>query len=1288
MSAPRHSLAALQRRLREARGADFHRLRRRLQQLRRQRDPAPETVARLAAAIEASCAARARRAALLPDQLDYPAELPVSAQREAIRAAIAEHQVVVVAGETGSGKTTQLPKICLELGRGVDGQIGHTQPRRLAARAVAARLAEELGTPLGDGLVGFQTRFQQRLGEDNLIKVMTDGILLAEIQQDRWLNRYDTLIIDEAHERSLNIDFLLGYLKRLLARRRDLKLIITSATLDVERMAAHFGDAPVITVQGRSYPVSIRYRPPGGAEGDEEGDLYSAIEQAVDELQAEGRGDVLVFLPGEREIREASRALRHRRGEFDILPLYARLPPGEQQRIFQPRGRTRIVLATNVAETSLTVPRIRYVIDSGLVRLSRYSWRSKIQRLPVEKVSRASADQRAGRCGRTAPGICIRLYAEDDFEQRPEFTDPEILRTNLAAVILQMQAMGLGEVEDFPFIDAPDPRLVRDGYRLLGELQAIDERRRLTPLGRQLARLPIDPRLGRMLLAARDTGALSEVLIIATALAVQDPRERPHDRREAADALHARFTDPRSDFLTLLRLWAYLEEKSEALSSSALRRLCQKEFLSHRRWREWHDLHRQLKLALAEQGLRLNTQPARYDAIHRALLAGLLDHIGVKQDKGEYQGCRNRRFHLFPGSALRAKPPKWVMAFEITETSRLYARTVAGIRPQWVETLGAHLLQHSVGEPHWQRRAARVDAWERLSLYGLVINPRRAVDYARVDPAGARELFIRHALVYGEWDSGLPVIAANQALMAELEEHETRTRRRDILVEEQVLFDFYDRLLPADVHSGAAFRRWYRRLPDAEILRLREEQLLRPEARKSDPRQLPSFWEQDGLRLPLRYHFAPGAADDGITLPIPLGLLPQIDADRCEWLVPGLLAEKLTALIKSLPKALRRHFVPAPDYARALRERLTPYAGPLLAAVTRELAQMTGVTVPADAWDLDRLPDHLRMRFEVLDGDGQVLAAGRDLAALRAQLAEASAASPPPPAQSDFEQSGLTRWPAEPLPEWVEVEEAGYSIRRYPALVDAGRHVDLRLLPDAEAAAAAHAGGVRRLLRLQLKDEIRYLDRHLPDMAQHCLRFAPLGDCRGLKDDLLQAALQHAFLDGQALPRSASEFEALLARGRPQLVPAATALAELLGELLPLWQDIRKRLKGNLPLSWIEAAADIRQQLDALIYPGFLLATPAARLRHLPRYLRAIQRRLDKLSAAPDRDRLRRVEIQPLVARFQALPAARQAEPGYAEYRWLLEELRVSLFAQELGTAEKVSPKRLERLWRTLAEAA
>ncbi|MFT4561178.1 MAG: ATP-dependent helicase HrpA [Gammaproteobacteria bacterium] len=1230
--------------------------------------------------IDRSIGRREHRLSSVP-ALNYPEELPVSVRRREISDAISNNQVVILAGETGSGKTTQLPKICLEIGRGIDGLIGHTQPRRLAARTVANRIAEEMQTPLGE-LVGFQTRFQQSLSERNLVKVMTDGILLAETQHDRWLNNYDTIILDEAHERSLNVDFLIGYLKQLLARRCELKLIVTSATLDVERIAGHFAGAPVITVKGRTYPVDLRYRTlVGENDNDDDISVNSGIRDAIDELQKVGRGDVLVFLPGEREIREASSALRNLRDRFDVHALYARLSPAEQQRIFHRGAKSRIILSTNVAETSLTVPGIRYVIDTGTARISRYSWRAQIQRLPVEKISQASANQRAGRCGRTSPGICVRLYSREDYASREEFTQPEIQRTNLAAVILQMASLGLGEVANFPFIDPPDPRLIKDGYRLLTELQAVDNAKRLTPVGKQLAHLPIDPRLGRMLIGAAEYDSLSEVLIIVSAIAVQDPRDRPFDKRQAADESHARFNDPRSDFIALLNLWNFLEAQSEVLSQSALRRQCVKEFINFKRWREWRDLYRQLKTSLRDLDIKLNSNAADYDKIHRALLSGLLDHVGFKNDKGTFLGSRSRTFHPFPGSSLRNKPPKWVIAAEITETTRVYARTLAGIDPQWIEGQAAHLLKQQVSEPHWQKSAARTSGYEKLTLNGLVIVARRLVDYSRIDRGTAREIFIRHALVYGEWNSRIPVVQQNQEMIMSVEELETRTRRRDILIHEDDLFAFYEERVPANVCSGASFTKWSRKLDDIDVLRLTAEHLVRENAPAISDEDYPIVWRQDGFELPLSYRFDPGTEDDGVTLTIPLSLLSRVDDARGDWLVPGLIENKIIALLRALPKRLRKNFIPVPEFARAVVEAITLFNGGLFEQLSSVLFRMTAVEVPLSEWNVDIEP-HLLMRYVVRGADGSTVASGRDLERLRKSLAEAIETRPITATQEAFERQEVCGWDFGELATSVPCQEDGYSIERYPALAEEDERVALRLFDDPNVATNKMHRGLSRLIMQDLKKEVRYLEKNIPNITRLRLLFHPVGNATQLNEDLILTAIQRCFIDGQELPNNAHGFAKLISTGREGLIAEANKLAGLVGQILQSYADVRGRLNRDLPLSWIEAAKDIEAQLVGLIYPGFVSATPSKWLERLPRYLKAIEIRMSKLDLTPDRDRLRRSEVEPLFLRINQLRSEELKFPGrLLEYTWKLEELRVSLFAQELGSMEKVSVKRLDKLW-------
>ncbi|MGC9456726.1 MAG: ATP-dependent RNA helicase HrpA [Halothiobacillaceae bacterium] len=1331
-------LAFLRANLDQVRTVDRHRLLQRLKRLERSRGDLAADDSALQALVddfEASAAVVATRRAGLP-RPDYPPDLPVSQRREDILDTLAKHQVVILAGETGSGKTTQLPKMLLELGLGARGLVGHTQPRRLAARSVAARISEELGCELGE-TVGYKVRFTDRSSEHSVIQLMTDGILLAEMSRDRFLNRYEALIIDEAHERSLNIDFLLGYLRQLLPRRPDLKLIITSATLDPERFARHFADrngqpAPVLTVSGRSYPVEVRYRPLAGEdEDDRDRDLPEAIADAVDELAAEGPGDILVFLPGEREIRETAEVLRkHHPRHTEILPLYARLSNAEQQRIFAPHGGRRVVLATNVAETSLTVPGIHYVIDSGLARVLRYSPRSRVQRLQVEPVSQASANQRAGRCGRLAPGVCIRLYDEADFLARPEFTDPEIRRSNLASVILRLEDLRLGHPEDFPFVDPPDTRQIQDARQLLFELGAMDARRRVTVAGRQLARLPIDPRLGRMLLAPESAQAREDALVVVAFLAIQDPRERPAERRQAADQAHARFRSEGSDFGAVLKLWTYYHDRARHLSQNKLRALCKDEFLSYVRMREWHELVGQLRAILhdltdtprhpPDHPARPVTDPAeievetgRLDALHRALLAGLLTHVGLRDEEARkkarnkaggkpqpvfYLGTRNRRFHLFPGSSLAKTPPKWVMGVEIVETGRVYARMNAAINPRWIEPMAGHLVTRSHSEPHWDADRQRVDALETVTLFGLPIVTRRRVDFGRVDPVAAREIFIRRALVEGEYRTNARFFRQNRALIDEIRAMEAKARRPDILVDDETLFDFYDARIPADVHSGAGFEKWRRKAEaqDPAVLELTREMLMQREAGEVSAGRFPDQLRFGDLVLPLHYHFAPGAEDDGVTLRIPLAVLNQVDADRCQWLVPGLLEEKITGLIRSLPKSLRRQFVPAPEFARAVFERLAgqPPDGPLTDAVARVLRQMTGSELPQDAFDVSALDPHLLMRFEVVDDRGKPRAAGRDLEALRRRHAREAERDFARKSAAALDREDIQAWDFGPLPKTVTLEQAGAQLTGYPALIDQGDRVALKILDTAAAAQQAHRAGLTRLFLLALPQTVKALRQSLP-LETACLQFAqvkargpeqphppqwPFKPCDALKMQVIFKAADNAIAPQIDQIRDADAFEAMRAQLEQSLPAAAEALAGQVSTVLAHHHELRVRIKGRLPLSMIEAAREIGEQMDALIFQGFVWHTPADRLPELPRYIQAAERRLEKIERQPDRDRLLRVQFMPLAEKFQALAARGESDPAVIEsLRWQLEELRVSLFAQELGVRDPVSVGKLER---------
>jgi ATP-dependent helicase HrpA len=1282
-------LAVLQTRLPECPLRDRTPFARRLQMLRqrwREGKSVERGLAQLSAEVDAAVARlRERRAALPAPTFDD--SLPISAHRETIAAAIRDHQVVVLCGETGSGKTTQLPKICLSLGLGAAGLIGHTQPRRIAARSVAARIAAELGTTVG-GQVGYKVRFSDRTGPAAVVKLMTDGILLAETQSDRYLNQYEVIILDEAHERSLNIDFLLGYLKRLLPRRPELRLIITSATIDPHRLSRHFGHAPILEVSSRNYPVEVRYRPLLAADEDErDRDLPRAILDAVDEVWREGPGDILIFLSGEREIRETAENLRkHHPPNTEILPLYARLSAAEQNRVFQPHGRPRIVLATNVAETSLTVPGIRYVIDPGAARISRYSPRSKIQRLPVEKISQASANQRAGRCGRVMAGICARLYAEEDYQARPAFTDPEILRTHLAAVILQMSALNLGRPEEFPFVDPPDSRQINDGFRLLFELQAVDEQRRITDLGQQLAKLPVDPRLGRMLLAAQREGCLCEALIVVAALAIQDPRERPLERQQAADEKHRRFRDEHSDFLALLALWDYYHEQMRQLSRNQLRNLCQADFLSFVRMREWRDLHQELLGRVTEMGMRLNSEPAPYASLHRALLSGLLGHLGLKQEENVYLGARSRNFYLFPGSGLFRKRPRWVVAAELVETTRLYARTVARIEPEWVEGLAGHLLKRSYAEPHWEKRSAQVAATERVTLYGLPIVAGRRINYGPLDPALARELFIRHALVEGEFLCKAAFFQHNRQLLAELEELEVRARR-DLTADEEALYRFYDERIPAGIYSGPAFETWRKQAEreNPRLLFLDRAALLAEAGPAADGERFPDHLDLDGLKLPLTYRFAPGADDDGVTLTVPLAAVNQVDPKRLDWLVPGLRAERMAALLKSLPKALRRNFVPVPNYVQALLEVIEPGARSLAEAMTERLQRMTGLQVPEDAWNPDAVPPHLRMRLQVVGADGKVLAVGRDWAALQAQLrgeARTRFAALPTP---EFERERLRDWDFGELPAEVSFVRNGIQLRGYPALIaEPDGTLALRVVDSPARAEAATRAGLRRLIGWRLGPAFRQLARDLPNFQRMTLHYLGLGTQEQLREDVLNAILDRAFLADGPLPHDRAAFDGLLERGKTRLASVRVEVCDMAAAILAAYHEVRRALTDESPV-WAEALADIREQLARLVYPGFLSQTPVEWLPHLPRYLRAIGLRLQKLRQAPDKDRQRRGDILRLweFCQRQLERNARQErrDPELIRFRWLLEELRVSQFAQELKTLLPVSVKRLEEQW-------
>ncbi|ACX82934.1 ATP-dependent RNA helicase HrpA [Aggregatibacter actinomycetemcomitans] len=1229
-----------------------------------------------------------QRKSAVKNLIVFPESLPVSQRKAEIEKLLSEHQVIVVAGETGSGKTTQLPKICLELGLGNFGMIGHTQPRRIAARSVAVRIAEELQTELGD-LVGYKVRFNDQISDNTQIKLMTDGILLAEIQTDRFLNQYACLIIDEAHERSLNNDFILGYLKQLLPRRPDLKLIITSATIDVERFSKHFDNAPIIEVSGRTYPVEVRYRPI--AEEDDQ-DQLQGILNAVDELQAEGRGDILIFMNGEREIRDTAEALQKQNLKHtEILPLFARLSAQEQNKIFHPSGLNRIVLATNVAETSLTVPGIKYVIDPGTARISRYSYRIKVQRLPIEPISQASANQRKGRCGRVSEGICIRLYSEEDFNNRPEFTDPEILRTNLASVILQMTALGLDDIEAFPFVDAPDKRHIQDGVKLLEELGAFEtvktkfgEKRQLTQIGRQLAQLPVDPRLAKMLLSAVNFGSVYEVMIIVSALSIQDPRERPTEKQQAADEKNRRFADKKSDFLAFLNLWNYLQEQQKALSKNQFRRQCQKDFLNYLRIREWQDIYQQIRLAVREMGLPINSEKAEYQQIHTALLSGLLSHIGLKEaEKQQYLGARNAHFAIFPNSVLFKKKPKWVMAAELVETSKLWGRMVAEIEPEWIEPLAEHLVKKSYSEPRWSKSRGAVIADEKVSLYGVPIVAARPVNYSAIDPVVNREIFIQSALVEGDWNTKHPFFKQNQQLIREVEELEHKSRRRDILVDERTLFEFYDQRIGTDVVSQKHFDTWWKKASkqDPELLNFERSFLINDDAEQVSKLDFPNFWHQGNLKLKLTYQFEPGTDADGVTVHIPLPLLNQVEMTGFDWQIPGLREELVIALIKSLPKSYRRNFVPAPNYAQAFLGRAVPLEKPLLDTLIYELRRMTGVTVEAEHWNWAQIPSHLKMTFRVVDEKGKKIAESMDLDALKFELKDRVQESISAVADDGIEQSGAHIWNFADLPQFYEQKKQGFSVKAFPAIVDEKDAVGVKLFETEFEQAVAMQQGLRRLLLLNVPSPIKYLHEKLPNKSKLGLYFTPFGRVMDLIDDCIACAVDKLIADFGGFVWNEEGFEKLRDFVRENLNDVTVDIAQKVEQILTLTHQLNQRLKGKMDFTMAFALSDIKSQLSGLVYQGFVQKSGYHRLPDLLRYLQAIDKRIDKLSQDVNRDRAAMLRVEQVQQAYQQLlaklPKSKPISDEVAEIRYMIEELRVSLFAQQLGTKYQVSEKRV-----------
>ncbi|NRA84913.1 MAG: ATP-dependent RNA helicase HrpA [Gammaproteobacteria bacterium] len=1234
----------------------------------------------------------AKRCCDIPS-LNYPQGLPVSQLKDKIAKAITSNQVVIVAGETGSGKTTQLPKICLEVGRGLKGLIGHTQPRRLAARSVADRIASELNTELGEA-VGFRVRFADKLNDNTYIKLMTDGILLAEIAHDPFLNRYDTIIIDEAHERSLNIDFLLGYLKRLLPKRPDLKIIITSATIDTKRFSEHFNNAPVIEVSGRTYPVELRYHLD---EHNQDKDQLQSIFDAVDELCAEGPGDILIFMNGEREIRDTSDALSKRRlRDTEILPLYARLSYSEQSKIFKlGRGR-RIILATNVAETSLTVPGIRYVIDPGTARISRYSYRTKVQRLPIEPVSQASANQRKGRCGRVAEGICIRLYSESDFDSRPLFTDPEIIRTNLASVILKMISLGLGDIEAFDFVQPPDSRNIKDGISLLEEIGALSKDRKvcardlsLSEIGLQIAALPIDPRLARMVIEAKSNGSLKQLLIITAALSIQDPRERPLDFKQKSDQCHQRFIDKDSDFVAFVNLWTHIQQRQQELSNSRFRKMCRDEFLSYMRVREWQDLYAQLEHVLNERGIEVPDNDSDSDSIHQAILSGLLSHIGFKDQNNEFMGARNSKFYVFPGSALAKKSPKWLMVSELVETSRLFGRVAAKIDPLWIEPLAGEQVKRSYSEPHFEKKQGRVVAFEQVALFGLIIVAKRKVSYDKIKPVEAREIFIRQGLVEGQLSIKDSFYRNNLKLIDQIEALEHKSRRRDILVDEETLFEFYDAKLPEQICSEQHLTSWWRKeaKEQPKLLDFDLDQLTRDGASEVTDNDFPDQFSQGDLTFKLSYNFEPGQADDGVSIHIPIELLNQVTTEGFDWLVNGLRREKVIALIKSLPKSIRRNFVPAPNYADVCLDTMPTMVGTLIEGMSKQLLRVSGIRIDGASWDLNQLPPHLLLNFKIEKSIGKnkykLLEQGRDLSQLQQKLSGQVQQSLVQVAETGIEKQGLTQWDFGKLPSSYSRKRGQFEVKAYPALVAAKASVDIKLFDNLETAKAANAIGLRQLILLNVPSPVAHMQRTLPNKAKLGLYYHSFGQVNVLIDDIIAAAVDFIIRQQDGDVAEQAKFDQLRDIVRSELADTVVQIAQQVEQCLSLVNAINKKLKGRVSLEMVMAHGDIKSQLASLIYKGFVSGNGSDKLDDIARYLKAIERRLEKLPIDPNRDRLAQISIENVAQPYRNLveKLGKDALPPteLTHIRWMIEELRVSLFAQTLGTKFAISEKRIKQ---------
>lgn len=1222
--------------------------------------------------------------------ITYPPDLPLSARTEDIKNAITQNQVVIVAGETGSGKTTQLPKICLDLGRGIKGMIGHTQPRRLAARTVCNRIAEELGLENTSG-VGYQVRFQDYTDDKTYIKLMTDGILLAETRDDPFLNNYDTIIIDEAHERSLNIDFLLGYLKRLLPKRPDLKLIVTSATIDVEKFSAHFNQAPIIEVTGRTYPVNIIYQP---AQDNDDEDLNAQIIRAIHQLKNESKKapvpykDILIFLSGEKEIREAADAIRKDRSlDLEVLPLYARLSNKEQNRVFQSHSQQRVVLATNVAETSLTVPGIAYVIDAGLARISRYSVRSKIQRLPIEAISRASADQRAGRCGRLCPGTCVRLYSESDYLGRAEFTDTEITRTNLASVILQMLMLRLGEIDSFPFVDPPQSVAINDGFQVLEELGAVNSSKRITQLGRKIARFPVDPRFGRILLEAADRHCLEEILIIVSALSIQDPRERPLQNQQAADALHARFKHAESDFLAWVNLWNFYEEQRQDIGRNRLGKFCRKNFLSWLRMGEWRDVHRQLRLVSQELALPINKEQASYEQIHQSLLSGLVSHVANKIDDTTWLGARNRKFRIFPGSNLHGKKYPWILAAELVETSQLFARMNARVEPEWIEKQAGALLKYNYSDPHWEKRRGKVVAFEKVTLYGLVLAEKRKKVYSNIDPVVSREIFILDGLVRSEVKTRLPFYQHNTQLVREIESMEDKTRRKDMLVRDEDIFQLYNERLPDHIVDQASLERWVKTLAKTDVDKLffDRESLLAFSGEGPDLDDFPDQIQAGHLALELEYQFEPGTAADGISVDVPVSVLMQLKEEELDWLVPGMLEEKCIAMIKALPKALRRNFVPVPDVVAKILPAIKSGKGDLKAVLAHQLHRQTGVALPANCWQDFSLPDHLVMNINVLDQEGRLLDSSRNLTRLKNKFASNSRQAMETFSLNSIEETGITDWTFDALEEVHEIEQGGLTLLSWPALIDEEDSVSLKLLDSPYTALKQSRAGIARLYMLKNRQQLKFLHKNVLQEPLHLPAMKPFGGRDALAKQLVMATYQAAFELDQGLPRDKDAFEQCYEAGRARLSETSTRLEALLYKALEGAARVTSSLKKHKQPADVLLQHDIAMQLDALLYDGFLVQTPLDALKEYPRYMEAIVHRLEKYPRQPDKDKLWSEMLQGwwnLYREKSALYESQYKDSQKLEYfRWMLEELRVSLFAQALGTRYPVSEKRLEKAW-------